>query len=589
MPRAKKVVEPALPPLPVEDEEEEDEEDEEMEPDYTYGGGEEIGGEPFGHSHGRQVAVPLWNRAANAPKTARLRVQFIEIDGNATECGYLPYDASLENLIRKWPKQGTFLVQPIDQMNRPMSHDPLKFTIAEDHDILRAIRGAGGDSLPGFISAQIPPEVWEFLRSQSKNQELQIKMLQNQNQDILSEMRNKDEQVSKERMALAVNNTSAALDVQQQLIERDQLRQDNQARAQSQAAEAVSANAEQRHTMAMERMQAQNQNQNQMMQANQQMMIQMLQNSAQADRQRAEDDRARVSDQVETMRVRNADRRKDERTETQARETQRWEMQDRRQQMEQQYHERQMELVRAQHESNDPFKAIEKLLDKGSGVVELVKALGIDKLLGGGGPAGFMGVASETLSKAIEGYLEIAKIQAGAAAGVGVEGAPQIPEQPEQQYQVQLPDGQTAVMTENEVQAYQAQVQAYQQQMAQSATPPQDGEIPQASPEPPAETPAEALPFNPFAETIGKLDPKVQKSSRKSIRETIGLLRQADAKKWEAIITAQITKSPEVIEYFAACSLAYALQEGGADAKMITSILGSVKEMEIIGDKIRLS
>jgi len=107
--------------------------------------------------------------------------------------------------------------------------------------------------------------------------------------------------------------------------------------------------------------------------------------------------------------------------------------------------------------------------------------------------------------------------------------------------------------------------------------------------EAPAEPETPEEPFNPFSEAISKLDVKVQKSSRQIVRETIGILRQADEDKWESIITAQITKKPEVLSYFEASSVAYAMNEGGADAKMVTTIIQKLKEMEIVPDTIRIS
>tara|TARA_R110000824_G_scaffold252429_2_gene441233 strand:+ start:6516 stop:8279 length:1764 start_codon:yes stop_codon:yes gene_type:complete len=539
---------------------------------------------------GRSVSVPLWNRASNAPKTARLRVQYVEVDGNQSEIGHLPYDASLEVLITKWPKSGTFLITPIDQMNRAMSHDPLKFTIAEDHDILRKVVAAksgsvGVGGLPNFVAPQMPPEVWEFLRTQQVNSEAQIKILQSQLENRNDEMRDKDSQISKERMALAMNNTTAALDVQQQLISRDQERQDQTQQNMVMHWENMSSAAEQRHQMALERMKAEATQQNSMVQANQQMMIQMMQNSNEADRRRMEDERERTRIAREEEKKWEAERRSTEREENNARDKERWELQRRDEDRQHQHHERQIELLRTQSESSDPFSSIEKLLEKGTGIVELVKVLGIDKLLGGAGtPTGFLGMASDTVGKAIEGYLEIAKIQAGATVP-GATAPPQIESQ-EQQYQVQLPDGQTAVMTESELQAYQAQVAAYQEQSQGAAAQAPEGNA-GAPAEPPPQAPEE--PFNPFAANLAKLDPKIQKKSRKSIRETVELLKQADDKKWEAIITAQLTKVPETIEYLAACSVAYAMNEAGADAKMVTGIISQIKKMELDLDKIRLS
>jgi len=591
MPRAKKQKPPEdteMIPLIDDDEDEEmDEEEDDYVPTLQERG---FGRGPgFHHETGRTVEVPLWNRANNAPKTARLRVQYVEIDGNATECGHLPHDASLDTLIKKWPKSGTFLITPIDQMNRPMSMDPIKFTVSEDHDILRAVKGSAGvtaNGVPAFAAPQMPPEVWEFLRVQQTNAEKQMKMLQEQNEQIRAEMRQKDEQVSKERMALAVNNTTAALDVQQQLIARDQERQDRLQSQQAQYWENMSSSAEQRHHMAMERMKADQAAQQAMMQQNQQMMLQMLQNSSQADRQRMEDDRERLRIAREEERRWEADRRREEREEQNRREQDRWESQRREQERQQQYHEKQIEMLRLQNETSDPFKSIEKLLEKGSGVVDLVKALGVDKLIGGGsGPSGFLGVATETIGKALEGYLEIAKIQAASAAPA-VPPSNQIEQQAEQQYQVTLPDGTTAVMTESELETYQAQLAAYQQQQQQALQQAQAAPEGQEAPAEP-ETPEE--PFNPFSEAISKLDVKVQKSSRQIVRETIGILRQADEDKWESIITAQITKKPEVLSYFEASSVAYAMNEGGADAKMVTTIIQKLKEMEIVPDTIRIS
>jgi hypothetical protein len=600
MPRAKKTDSKSDGPVvPIEIDEPEEEEEMFEEPeeddfrgpslqDRGFGGGEQFG---FRQERGRSVEVPLWNRANNAPRTSRLRVQYVEIDGNATECGHLPHDASLDTLIKKWPKSGTFLITPIDQMNRPMSMDPIKFTVSEDHDILRAVKGSNGmtaNGVPAFAAPQMPPEVWEFLRVQQQNAEKQLKMLQSQNEQIRSEMRDKDDQVSKERMALAVNNTTAALDVQQQLIARDQERQDKIQQQQAQYWENMSSSADQRHQMALERMKTDATNQQALMQQNQQMMLQMLQSSASSDRQRMEDDRERLRIAREEERRWEADRRREEREEQNRREQERWESQRREQERQQQYHEKQIEMLRLQNETSDPFKSIEKLLEKGSGVVDLVKALGVDKLIGGGGGAtGFLGVASETIGKALEGYMEIAKIQAASGAPA-VPASNQIEQQAEQQYQVTMPDGSQAVMTESELEAYQAQVAAYQQQQqqalqAQSASPP--AEVPQESPEPQGDV----VPFNPFADSISKLDPKVQKSSRKIIRETIEILKKAEEEKYEAIITAQVSKTPEVLTYFEASSVAYAMNEGGADAQMVTKIISKLKEMKIVPDSIRIS
>lgn len=594
MPRAKKqkaADNTEMIPL-IDDEDEEMDEDEQDEyvptlQERGFGGR----GPGFHNETGRTVEVPLWNRANNAPKTARLRVQYVEIDGNATECGHLPHDSSLDTLIKKWPKSGTFLITPIDQMNRPMSMDPIKFTVSEDHDILRAVKGAAGmtaNGVPAFAAPQMPPEVWEFLRVQQTNSEQQMKILQQQNEQIRSEMRQKDEQVSKERMALAVNNTTAALDVQQQLIARDQERQDRLQGQQAQYWENMSASAEQRHHMAMERMKTDQAAQQAMMQQNQQMMLQMLQNSSQSDRQRMEDDRERLRTAREEERRWEAARRGEEREEQNRREQERWESQRREQERQQQYHEKQIEMLRLQNETSDPFKSIEKLLEKGTGVVDLVKALGVDKLIGGGGggATGFLGVATETIGKALEGYLEIAKIQAAAGAPA-VPPSNQIEQQAEQQYQVTLPDGSTAVMTESEVEAYQAQLAAYQQQQQQAIQ--QGQSTTQVSDAEETVKPPEEVIFNPFSEAISKLDVKIQKSSRKVVRDTIEILKQADEEKWEAIITAQITKTPDVLSYFEASSVAYAMTEGGADAKMVTTIIKKLKEMEIVPDTLRIS
>ena len=604
MPRAKKTDSKAPEKkIPLEIEEEIEDEEEEMEEmddeqeeyvgptlqDRGFGGG----GDQFGfrQERGRSVEVPLWNRANNAPRTSRLRVQYVEIDGNATECGHLPHDASLDTLIKKWPKSGTFLITPIDQMNRPMSMDPIKFTVSEDHDILRAVKGSNGmtaNGVPAFAAPQMPPEVWEFLRVQQQNAEKQLKMLQSQNEQIRSEMREKDDQVSKERMALAVNNTTAALDVQQQLIARDQERQDKIQQQQAQYWENMSSSADQRHQMALERMKTDATNQQALMQQNQQ----MLQSSAASDRQRMEDDRERLRIAREEERRWEGDRRREEREEQNRREQERWESQRREQERQQQYHEKQIEMLRLQNETSDPFKSIEKLLEKGSGVVDLVKALCVDKMIGGGGGAtGFLGVATETIGKALEGYMEIAKIQAQSATAVPTQGLAQIEDQ-EQKYQVTMPDGSQAVMTESELEAYQAQVAAYQQQQQQALQAQAEAQSQAVSEVVEEENTAQegdVVPFNPFSESISKLDPKVQKSSRKIVRETIDILKKADEEKWEAIITAQITKTPDVLAYFEASSVAYAMNEGGADAKMVTSIISKLKEMKIVPDSIRIS
>ena len=590
MARAKKVIED-LPPL-VDAEEEESvvmETGQLFEEEEEYQEGEQDPYRFTPQSTGRTVSVPLWNRASSAPRTSRLRVQFVEIDGNATECGHLNYDASLETLIRKWPKSGTFLVMPVDQMNRPMSHDPLKFIVSKDHDILRQVQGATNGSAGGvsqFMSSQIPPEVWNLIEANRKNSEMQVQMLLEQKERLQDEMRAKEERVSKERMALAVNNTTAALDVQQQLISRAQERDDATQQHVMVMMQAMSENAEQRHAMAMERMKSEALANAQMVQANQSTLIQMLQNGADSERQRNSDDRERLRLAREEERRWELDRRKADQLETRERENQRWEAQQRQHELERQYHDRQMELLRTQSEASDPFNSIEKLLEKGTGLVELVKLLGVDKLLGGNSQTGLVGVAAETVGKALEGYLEIAKIQAGAGAGAMPPGH-QIEAQhaPESQYQVQLPDGRTVVMTESEVAAYQENVRQYQeQQQAQGA----EGAV---APQEPQETPqAEvAKPYNPFAAAIAQLDPKIQKASRAAIRQTIELLKQADESKWESIVTAMATKTPEILEYVGASSLAYVMHEGGASAEMITKVITEIKEKGLAPDTLRLS
>jgi arginyl-tRNA synthetase len=137
-------------------------------------------------------------------------------------------------------------------------------------------------------------------------------------------------------------------------------------------------------------------------------------------------------------------------------------------------------------------------------------------------------------------------------------------------------------MTESEVAAYQEHVRQYQeQQQAEGAVAPQE---PQETPQ--AEV---AKPYNPFAAAIAQLDPKIQKASRAAIRQTIELLKQADESKWESIVTAMATKTPEILEYVGASSLAYVMHEGGASAEMITKVITEIKEKGLAPDTLRLS
>jgi hypothetical protein len=514
------------------------------------------------------VNVPLWEDAHSySGGTYRLKVQRQNPDGTRDDIGWLPADASDASLIAKWPSPGTFLVMPVDEHGAQLRTQPYRLNIAADHSLLRKLGGAAPGAQP---TSSTPDALVQFLTRQLAAMERREELRDIRFQEEKAAARLEREQLEQRKIAFAVEAGSQQTEIQGRLIDQNSARADAQMRAQEERAERMMAEKERAHQMNMEVMR-QNSEQQRAAEASRQ-QDEMRRRDQQRDDEMARRDRDRADEILRRDREREESRAfalEREQSREKAFERDRLfvqaNMESKReffqQQMEQQreWQDAKMKLV----ESQDPIATVKKLVGE---VVPLAAALGIDadKL------AGLFGGGSKSALETIAGTVsDIAKSQFGGGAPMGAEQAQMLEEHPqgdEDLVQVQLGDGQTAMVTRAQLQEYQqAQAEAASAEQARAAQVfAKEGE---EAPEPPSAPTDESLPEQPA------VDLKVAKPSRKALRMLVGELSGSPESEWLEKVARCLRDTPEAIEYLKIVSIRGALAEAGAPAEMCEKIV----------------
>lgn len=179
-------------------------------------------GHPTSYSTGAPVqplTVPLWPRHGNFPATCRLIVFRQEPDFRTVEIGALPKDATIAALLAKWPVAGTYLLQPVNDSGQGLERDLIRKDIPADHEALRGVAQVPGAPRAGGGGTS-DPEIVGLLREQLAQTNRRMAYLEDalakREQAIAAER----EQYSKERLALAAENTGSVVMMQERLIDR---------------------------------------------------------------------------------------------------------------------------------------------------------------------------------------------------------------------------------------------------------------------------------------------------------------------------------------------------------------------------------
>ncbi len=95
-------------------------------------------------------ALPLWPDHSDFDQTTQIVIKRREAEGQLSYLGKFPKDATIEMVLSKWPKAGTYFVYPVDAMGREIdAHNPTRIDVPEDHEFLlrRRRETAQSDSL----------------------------------------------------------------------------------------------------------------------------------------------------------------------------------------------------------------------------------------------------------------------------------------------------------------------------------------------------------------------------------------------------------------------------------------------------------
>lgn len=272
---------------------------------------------------------------------------------------------------------------------------------------------------------------------------------------------------------------------------------------------------------------------------------------------------------------------------------------------------RDMELQREKdREYQERLLQVQKM-QGGGGLSGLMDTLGMEapevlaRIFGASGEAG-EGGWGETIAKVIGSVADVTKVafankqaEAEAVARKRLEQrrAPdsrQIPQQP--MVAVNTPEGVKLLPAEAVNQMTPAQIRSMMQGQS-PAVAPEDEELPELAK--PNATSTEAAPADEV--TRGKLIDgskvntmkrakdagiplKTQRDARKAVRTLLQALEQSQESEWPGLVTAAITKSPDIFAYLQAVTVFAALAENKVDIEFAARIVKALKESGFIPD-----
>ena len=510
---------------------------------------------------GRPVTPPLWKRASRNPQTVQLRVQRLD-NGRPQELGFIAAQANVEDLLRKWPSEGTYWLTPVDMKGNDVEPEPIVVDVPRDHEALQRVKaGVSAESmgLPGGFVNQIPPELWNIVQAQleaANHRASSAEQLAAEERKALSEERDR---ISRERLHLSTQNTASAMEVHERLVEKDSER-NRFAMEQLMATVAAQRQADEA------RYQAQLQQQQQFFQA---MMAQQnglveqerLRLEAEEKRRAAEMEERRRMQELEAKRIREEAKEAEARREREAK-----------QELDRQREHQKMMMALMQSRAEIATAAANPLATLASTAQQIGELK--DVLPGVFGAEqkdkGLGEMAFEGLKEVMKTQRELARSQAGLP--------PEMDDDDER-----------------------GSVVMQQQQPPQIPTWPQ-GPVVDAGEWQPGPQVAPQTEGNVFGSKIVETEPQVQavqgglnpevealdldtkRNARRAIRKLVGDLRHMGREKWESHVTNHIVAVPDIIDYTEAMGVYNAIVEGGAQEPLATEITDAVFRIDIVPD-----
>jgi hypothetical protein len=517
---------------------------------------------PDAHSFNQEMGlelpeghVAMWPQGKKkADKPFRLKVQLFGDEGERLDMGYMPPGAGQEHLIAKYKKPGIYILTPVDEFGQE-ADSPIKQNIPANHPMLLAHRQ--GEVSPLNMAAMMQPQQTGIdptivslfkaeLAEAHRQRDEAAKLVKEMHAHYAQEL----DKLSKDRMSLAVDNASSALDMQAQVLERAQRRDDDT-------------------QMKMTNL----------FTAQQQMTQQAFQLQMEQLRISAENERMRQSRELE-MEKQRMEREREERRELLEREREERKIQAER---ERQDNERRMtmerELVQQQRANDQAFFERTLAIQQKQGDPLAQFASTMQKL----GPLtdgikGIFGMPAEEETKG-KGWLESimglvpviinAQVEMSKAKALA-----QIPQYEEEEY-------------EDAPQQQQQYIPQYPQQPQMQQQMPQQVQQPVAPPAPPVVVvPVERPLMDLVAERAMPLPPKTQKAARKAIKVLVGSLSHAAQSEWLATIMEALQACPEALDYLKAVGIKTSLLEAGATEAMVTSIVSFVDSSGLVPSDI---
>lgn len=204
------------------------------------------------------VQVAVWEDWKHFPQS-KLKIQRINEVGDREDLGTIPRDGQDEHILAHVRyRPGKYLIQPIDDFGRVLTQDPYVRLFPPDHPLIRSRAEGGHGGIPGTSPAApvivgIPAD--QVMAMMAKERAEMMALLAAERERLEAERKaimDERDKISKERLQLAVANTSSALEVQNALIDRSQKRDDQAQLAILQVLTQARESDESRHRRDME-------------------------------------------------------------------------------------------------------------------------------------------------------------------------------------------------------------------------------------------------------------------------------------------------------------------------------------------------
>lgn len=456
------------------------------------------------------------------PANYRVKVQRRGTDGTIEDLGHLAINAGDEQLIQTYQRPGSYLLSLVDDLGVLRSKTPRVINLSPEHPAFRRLQAAQTQTSSSSSSPVIPNELLEMMKSTieaSQRREAELTRLLREQEEKVSRER---AQMAQERIRMAEQSLTSGFELQSQLIERAQKRED-MGQMQIVAVMQQAATAQQAAMM---------------------QQLEILKHEGTLERERikaqADMERLRWEKEKEDARLRaDADREREREREDRLREDAKHQLEIYRE------HQRAMETVRGKQQ--DTLGNLTSSYEKISPLLELFRGKDSEPAEPAQ-PKGLMDVVAMGIQSFMAMQAELQKTQMILAANAG--RPPQIPQQ----------------MGPEEDDGYE-----YEDEEAEEAPQAVHGQVivPPSSPMTAAQI---------ANERAKDIDIKTCKSARRALRTLVEELDKVKAEqgKWPGLIMAAVSTEPAIVAYVTAVGLHTAALEAGADMDFANLIIAAI-------------